>query len=39
MAPVRVDGDDAVMKSATATTVSGHRFAYPTVKPLPRPSA
>ena len=27
--------DDGHMKSATAITVSGHRFAYPTVKPLP----
>jgi hypothetical protein len=27
--------DDDHMKSTTPITVSGHQFAYPTVKPLP----
>jgi hypothetical protein len=27
--------DYAPMKSTTPITVSGHQFAYPTVKPLP----
>jgi len=27
--------DDGHMKSTTPITVSGHQFAYPTVKPLP----